>query len=67
MCGTAPYVISSVGFDWSGPPASPLMLQFGQPAASSLYVEGKGEEIVLIVVNEVTFIVEEEHPSSQFL
>jgi len=35
--------------------------------APSLYVGCKGEEVVLVVVNEVTLIMEEEHPSSQFL
>jgi len=34
---------------------------------SSLYLNCKGEEIVLIVISKVTFVMEEEHPSSQFL
>jgi len=35
--------------------------------SSALYLNCKGEEVVLIVVNKVTFVMEEEHPSSQFL
>jgi hypothetical protein len=42
-------------------------LTLARPAASSLYVGCQGEEIVLIVVYKVTFVMEEEHPSSQFL
>ncbi len=65
-CGTAPWWIPALGFDWRGPPACGSIM-LGRPVVSPLYLNCKGEEIVLIVISKVTFVMEEEHPSSQFL
>ncbi len=64
--GTVPWRFPALGFDWRGPPACGS-IRLGRPVVSSLYLNCKGEEIVLIVISKVTFVMEEEHPSSQFL
>jgi len=46
---------------------SPRSARAVRTTAPTLYLGCKGKQIVLIVINEVTFVIEEKHPAISFL
>lgn len=64
--GTILRRILALAFNWSRTPTFCPTAPW-RPLVPSLYVGCKGEEVVLVVIYKVTFVMEEEHPSSQFL